>query len=45
MTPKGWHPAWWWLLVIAVTAMLAIAALRGYLSPSAMVDFANLRLC
>jgi hypothetical protein len=45
MTPRGWHPAWWWLLVIAVSAMLTFIALRGYLSPASLVDFANLRLC
>ncbi|MGH8629801.1 MAG: hypothetical protein ACREU7_03420 [Burkholderiales bacterium] len=45
MTPNGWHPAWWWLLVIAVSAMLTFIALRGYLSPAAIIDLANTRLC
>ncbi|HWQ38208.1 MAG TPA: hypothetical protein VNM24_06270 [Burkholderiales bacterium] len=45
MRPEGWHPAWWWLLVIAVCAMLAVTALRGYLSPAAVIDLSNSRLC
>jgi hypothetical protein len=45
MIPRGWHPAWWWLLVIAIAAMLTFIALRGYLSPAGLVGFANLKLC
>lgn len=45
MTPKGWNPAWWWLLVLAIAAILTFVALRGYLSPASLVDFGNLRLC
>jgi hypothetical protein len=43
--PKGWHPAWWWALVIAVAALLTVVTLRGYLSPASVVDFSNLQLC
>lgn len=38
-----WRFARW--VVVAVLAALVALAFRGYLSPVAVLDFANLRLC
>ncbi len=38
-----WRLARW--VVVAVLAALLALAFRGYLSPVAVLDFANLRLC
>jgi hypothetical protein len=38
-----WRLARW--VVVAVLAALVALAFRGYLSPVAALDFANLRLC
>ena len=38
-----WRFARW--VVVAVLAALVALAFRGYLSPVAMLDFANLKLC
>jgi hypothetical protein len=35
----------WWILVGIVCTVLTAFALRGYLDPAALIDFANARLC
>jgi len=34
-----------WALVAIAAAVLMVLAFRGYLNPSALIDFANSRLC
>jgi hypothetical protein len=41
----GWRAALWWIALALVCLALAMFALRGYLSPSAMINFANMKLC
>jgi hypothetical protein len=41
----GWRAALWWIALALVCLALVMFALRGYLSPSAMIDFANMKLC
>lgn len=45
MIVPGWRAALWWIALALVSLALVIFALQGYLSPSAMIDFANMRLC
>lgn len=50
MIPSGTlsAPVWrvaWWILVGIVCALLTAFALRGYLDPGALIDFANTWLC
>ena len=45
MIVPGWRAALWWIALALVCLALAMFALRGYLSPSAMIDFANMKLC
>jgi len=41
----GWRAAIWWIALALVCLALAMFALQGYLSPSAVIDFANMKLC
>ena len=41
----GWRAALWWIALALVCLALVTFALQGYLSPSAMIDFANMKLC
>jgi hypothetical protein len=41
----GWRAAIWWIALALVCLALVMFALRGYLSPSAIIDFANMNLC
>ncbi len=41
----GWHAALWWVALAIICPLLAILALRGYYSPSVLIDFANIKLC
>jgi hypothetical protein len=41
----GWRAALWWIALALVSLALVMFALQGYLSPSAMIDFANMKLC
>jgi hypothetical protein len=41
----GWRAALWWIALALVCLALVMFALRGYLSPSATIDFANMKLC
>jgi hypothetical protein len=41
----GWSAAIWWIALALVCLALAMFALQGYLSPSAIIDFANMKLC
>jgi hypothetical protein len=41
----GWRAAIWWIALALVSLALVMFALKGYLSPSAMIDFANMKLC
>jgi len=41
----GWRAAIWWIALALVCLALVMFALKGYLSPSAMIDFANMKLC
>ncbi len=34
-----------WIAIVALTALIAAAALSGYFSPEAAIMFGNLRLC
>ncbi len=45
MIVAGWRAALWWIALALVCLALVIFALQGYLSPSAVIDFANMRLC
>ncbi len=45
MIVPGWRAAIWWIALALVCLALAMFALQGYLSPSAMIDFANMKLC
>ena len=45
MIVSGWRAAVWWIALALVCLALAVFALKGYLSPSAMIDFANMKLC
>jgi hypothetical protein len=41
----GRHAALWWVALAIICPVLAILALRGYYSPSVLIDFANIKLC
>jgi hypothetical protein len=41
----GWRAALWWIALALVCLALVMFALQGYLSASAMIDFANMMLC
>ena len=41
----GRHAALWWVALAMICPVLAILALRGYYSPSILIDFANIKLC
>jgi hypothetical protein len=41
----GWRSALWWVAVAILCALIVAIAWRGYLSPAAIIDFANQRLC
>jgi len=41
----GWRAALWWIAFAFVCLALVMFALQGYLSSSAMIDFANMKLC
>jgi hypothetical protein len=41
----GWRAALWWIALALVCLALVMFALQGYLSPSAMIDFVNMKLC
>ena len=45
MIVPGWRAAFWWIALALVCLALVMFALQGYLSPSAMIDFANMKLC
>ena len=45
MIVPGWRAAVWWIALALVCLALVMFALKGYLSPSAMIDFANMKLC
>lgn len=45
MIAPGWRSAVWWVVLALVCLALGILALRAYLSPEALIDFANLKLC
>ena len=45
MIVQGWRAAIWWIALALVCLALVMFALQGYLSPSAMIDFANMKLC
>ena len=45
MIVPGWRAALWWIAFAFVCLALAMFALQGYLSSSAMIDFANMKLC
>jgi len=43
--PSAWRQIAWWTVVAVVAAVLMVVAFRAYLNPSALIDFANSRLC
>lgn len=45
MIVPGWRAAIWWIALALICLALFMFALQGYLSPSAMIDFANMKLC
>ena len=45
MIVPGWRAALWWIALALVCLALVMFALQGYLSPSALIDFANMKLC
>lgn len=45
MIVSGWRAALWWIALALASLALVMLALQGYLSPSAMIDFANMKLC
>jgi hypothetical protein len=42
---SGWREIAIWVLVALAGAVLTVVAFRAYLNPSALIDFANSRLC
>jgi hypothetical protein len=40
-----WRAALWWVALTSICLVLAMLALRGYYSPSVLIDFANMKLC
>jgi len=45
MIGPGWRSLVWWIALAMVCALLLVAAVRGYLHPAFVIDFANQRLC
>ena len=43
--PSEWRQIAWWMVAAVVAAVLMVVAFRAYLNPSALIDFANSRLC
>jgi len=41
----GSRAARWWLAIALICALLSWWAFRGYLTPGALIDFANSKLC
>jgi hypothetical protein len=35
----------WWIVLAIVCTLLGWWAFRGYLTPGALIDFANMKLC
>jgi hypothetical protein len=42
---SSWREITLWALVAVAAAVLMVLAFRAYLNPSALIDFANSRLC
>ena len=42
---SSWREITLWVLVAVAAAVLMVLAFRAYLNPSALIDFANSRLC
>jgi hypothetical protein len=45
MITPGSRSLLWWLALAILCALILTAALRGYLNPAFVIDFANQRLC
>jgi hypothetical protein len=45
MIAPGWRSLVWWIALAIASALLLVAAVRGYLHPAFVIDFANQRLC
>ena len=45
MIVPRWRVAVCWVALTLICLVLAIFALRGYYSPSVLIDFANMKLC
>ncbi len=43
--PSEWREIALWVVVAVAAAVLTVLAFRAYLNPSALIDFANSRLC
>jgi hypothetical protein len=43
--PSEWRAIALWAALAVVAAVLTVLAFRAYLNPSALIDFANSRLC
>jgi len=41
----GWRSALWWVVLALICLALTVLALRAYLSPESLIDFANFKLC
>ena len=41
----GWRSAIWWIAVAILTGLTVAFAWSGYLTPGALIEFANQRLC
>jgi hypothetical protein len=42
---SGWREIALWIVIAVAGAVLTVVAFRAYLNPSAIIDFANSRLC
>jgi hypothetical protein len=42
---SGWGEIALWAVIAVAGAVVTVVAFRAYLNPSALIDFANSRLC
>jgi len=45
MMVPAWRAVAWWAALAIICLVLVILALRGYHSPSLLIDLANMKLC
>jgi hypothetical protein len=45
VTVPGGRATRWWVALAIICPVLTVLALRGYHTPSVLIDFANIKLC